>query len=115
MLLQQLYGYTVQPLRLVYGVSVTEDGHSWLIPFKPFQVTIHVGVPEIIVQDDNREVNVPRLPSLEQFVVLPDTRSEPEFESIGRKRMPMQETNVIDILRVPNLVNTANSETTLYN
>jgi len=61
------------------------------------KITVHIRIAEIVVQDDNRKIDV-RIFLISIGVVLPDTGDIPQFVCIGRERVSMEEADIVCLL-----------------
>jgi len=88
------------------GVGVSEDPHRGIVLLEPFEVPVQVGIPEVVVEDGNGEVDVRILLDL-VAVVLADADCEPEFVGVRRERMAVQEPDVVRLLCLFNRLDSA--------
>lgn len=80
-------------------VHVAEDGDRRVMLIESVQVAGDVRVAEVVVEDDDREVNV-RVVVGEILVVLADARRVSEFVGIRSERMAVEKPDIVGLFGV---------------
>jgi hypothetical protein len=81
------------------SVRVAENRDGRIVCIELIEVPSDVGVAEVVVEDDGRQLDV-RILLGTVVVVLATTDRVPEFVGVGRERMAVKESDVVRLFRV---------------